>query len=310
MNADTSDPFTAFSFRVELWLPGASAPLCDAAFAECEGLELRFDVSSVREGADPGRQRLFSSPAPPGRLTLRRGMTSSMDLWQWCTKVARDRGPRADCVVVVLSPDGAAERARFVLRGCFPAKLRGPDLNAAAGGVAIEELELVGESLSVSFPGSDDGADTVPVATAELRELDPLFAREINARRSVRAHVNPDSLAVSFAKADAAVGGAGSAALAFDLWVAVATGPTRRQRPEPDIHHLTKAFAYFITPRFARGNRELTAPAVRFRWGTFTFDGYVDSLLQSFDLFAADGRPERARLSFTMSRPWIDTPPG
>ncbi len=35
-----SDPFTAFNFRVEIMLAGAAEPLCEAAFAECEGLEL------------------------------------------------------------------------------------------------------------------------------------------------------------------------------------------------------------------------------------------------------------------------------
>ena len=45
-----SDPFTALHFRVEIMLPGAAEPLCEAAFAECDGLELRFDVITYSEG--------------------------------------------------------------------------------------------------------------------------------------------------------------------------------------------------------------------------------------------------------------------
>ena len=45
-----SDPFTAQHFRVEIMLPGAAEPLCEAAFAECDGLELRFDVITYSEG--------------------------------------------------------------------------------------------------------------------------------------------------------------------------------------------------------------------------------------------------------------------
>ncbi|MEO6713858.1 MAG: phage tail protein [Mycobacteriales bacterium] len=308
MSEVPGDPFTAFSFRIELWLPGAAAPLCDAAFAECEGLELRFDVAGMREGGQPGRHQLLSSPAPPGRVTLRRGMTASMDLWRWCSDVARDGGPRARCDVVVLSPDGTEELVRFVLRGALPLRLRGPHLNAAAGGVAIEELELVGESLSVSSPDSGDVEHEAPVALAELRELDPLFEREINQKRWVRAHINPDSLEVSYRSADAISGGVGTAALTVELWVD-ATAATRPRRSS-DIHELVAAFAYFVTPRAARGSREPAAPAVRFTWGALTFDGYVETLRHSFGHYSADGRPQLARLSVGMSRPWIDSPPG
>ena len=60
-----SEPFTAFSFRVEILLPGATEPLCDAAFAECDGMELRFDVRSLSRGRRP-------RPAPARRPCLDR----------------------------------------------------------------------------------------------------------------------------------------------------------------------------------------------------------------------------------------------
>lgn len=304
-----SEPFTAFSFRVELWLPGASSPLCDAAFARCDGLEMRFDVRAVQEGGASGAQRLFSAPAAPGRVTLRRGMTASFDLWEWCTAVARDRGPRADCRIVVLAPDGETERARFRLRGCLPVRLRGPALDAAAGGVAIEELELACESLSLEPLRSDPEAEPAAVERAELRELDQQFEREINPKRWVRAQVNPESIDLAFANTDPQAGGSGSASLALDLWLDVTAGAGRSIRQSPDVQRLTQAFAYFITPRPIRGSQQLRPPAVRLAWGSFTFDGHMDSLRQSLELFAPDGRPGRARLSISLSRPWITRPP-
>ena len=78
-----SDPFTAFNFRVEIMLPGAAEPLCEAAFAECEGLELRHEVITVREGGDAGSRRLLPGSVSFGEITLRRGMTESFDLWSW-----------------------------------------------------------------------------------------------------------------------------------------------------------------------------------------------------------------------------------
>jgi phage tail-like protein len=301
-----SEPFTAFSFRVELWLPGASSPLCDAAFARCDGLEMRFDVRSVHEG---GVHHLFNAPAAPGRVTLRRGMTASFDLWHWCTAVARDRGPRADCRVVVLAPDGATERARFLLRGCLPVRLRGPDLNAAGGGVAIEELELACESLSLEPLGADPDTKPAVLERAELRELDQQFEHEINAKKWVRAQINPESIDLAFTNTDPNAGGSGSASLTLDLWLDVTADVDRSSRQPPDVQQLTQEFAYFITPRPVRGSGELQPPVVRLAWGTFTFDGHMDSLRQSLELFSAEGRPGRARLSISLSRPWITKPP-
>jgi phage tail-like protein len=304
-----SEPFTAFSFRVELWLPGASSPLCDAAFARCDGLEMRFDVRAIREGGADGGQRLFTEPAAPGRVTLQRGMTASFDLWQWCTAVARDRGPRADCVVVVLAPDGATERARFRLRGCLPVRLRGPALDAVAGGVAIEELELACESLFLE--PLDAGPPPAAADRAELRELDQSFEREINPKRWVRAQVNPESIDLAFVNADPSAGGAGTASLTLELWLDVTAGTGRPGRQPPDLRRLTDAFAYFITPRPTRGGRGLAPPVVRLAWGAFTFDGHMDALRQSFGLFSPDGRPGRAQLAISISRPWIvRRPPG
>ena len=142
-------PFTALDFRVEILLPGAHAPLCDAAFAECDGLELRFDVRALREGGDPARQRLLAGPASYGEVTLRRGMTASFDLWDWCALVMRDPGVRADARVVVLAPDGETERARFVLERCLPVRLKAPRLDAVDGVIAIEELTLSAERLEL-----------------------------------------------------------------------------------------------------------------------------------------------------------------
>lgn len=302
---EVSDPFTAFSFRVEIWLPGASTPLCNAAFAQCEGLEMRFDVQALREGGSAGR-RLFVEPAAPGHVILRRGMTDSFELWQWCTAVARDRGPRADCRVVVLAPDGATERARFRLRGALPVRLRAPDLNATANEVAIEELELAGESMTFE-PTTEPDDERVAVERAELRELDPQFEREINPRRWVQAQVNPDSIDLSFVGA-AATGGPGAAALTLQLWLDVTAAATRSGRPAADVRRLTEAFAYFITPRRVKGSG-LQPPAVRLAWGNFSFDGHMQALRESLELFSPDGRPGRARLDITLSRPWIARPP-
>lgn len=144
-------PFTAFNFSIEITKAGDAATLCSAAFAECDGLEMTMDVKTIREGGDNGRQVRLSGPLTYGQLTLKRGMTANFDLWDWFGSVVIDPAIRASAEVVLLAPDGA-ERARFVLDRCVPVKLKAPPLNAKDGMVAIEELQLVYESLSHKPP--------------------------------------------------------------------------------------------------------------------------------------------------------------
>jgi phage tail-like protein len=152
---DNSPVFTAFNFGVEIQLPnvdGVSQPLCQASFAECDGLEISFDIKTIREGGNNGRQIRLTGPSVFGQLTLKRGMTrKSFDLWRWVVAVQRNPALRADTTVVIFdSPAGKqTEQARFVLSRCVPMKLKAPPLNAKDGLVAIEELQVAYESLEL-----------------------------------------------------------------------------------------------------------------------------------------------------------------
>jgi|SRR5919199_390544 phage tail-like protein len=145
-------PFTSFNFAVEIDVRPVSPRICNAAFQECDGLEMTMEVKTIREGGNNGTQLRLTGPLSYGNVTLKRGMTATFDLWDWFSAVLRDPGVRADARIVVFAPDGTTERARFVLKRCVPIKLKAPPLNAKEGGVAIEELQLAYESLSLSPP--------------------------------------------------------------------------------------------------------------------------------------------------------------
>jgi len=147
--ADDPAPFSAFNFSVEITPDGTSAPLCSAAFAECDGLEMTMDVKTIREGGNNGVQVKLAGPVSYGQLTLRRGMTSSPDLWQWFERVVRDPRVRASAVVVLYAPDRTTKRATWTLARCVPIKIKAPALNAKDGIVAIEEMQLGYESLQL-----------------------------------------------------------------------------------------------------------------------------------------------------------------
>ncbi len=145
-------PFTAFNFAVEINRGTDGKPLVNAAFSECDGLEQTLEVKTIREGGGNDRQIRLSGPVAFGQLTLKRGMTAGFDLWTWFKDSLADPRLRADAEVVLLAADGSTERARFLLTRCLPIKIKAPALNAKDGQIAIEELQLVYETLQLVLP--------------------------------------------------------------------------------------------------------------------------------------------------------------
>lgn len=149
-------PFTNFNYKVLISVEGESGPLCDGGFSECSGLEQSTDVTTIRQGGDNGRQIHLSGPISNGELSLKRGMTSSFDLWHWFQRVNLDdeRHLRANVEVVMLHSDRTTEQVSFALTGCLPTKLVAPPLVASGGELAIEELAVAYETLRIRIPGA------------------------------------------------------------------------------------------------------------------------------------------------------------
>ena len=157
-NESVNAPFVAFNFAVEVRVDGVAMQVCDAAFAECDGLEMTMEVKTIREGGNNGKQIRLTGPYNYGTVTLKRGMTATFDLWKWVDLMITQPSLRADADVIVFAPDGATERARFRLSRCVPVKLKAPPLNAKDGAVAIEELQLAYESLTLKDQKDTAGA--------------------------------------------------------------------------------------------------------------------------------------------------------
>lgn len=149
-------PFVSFNFSVEINRTGRPDSLVSAAFAECDGLEITMDVKTIREGGNNGRQIRLTGAYNFGQLTLKRGMTENFDLWDWVTDTLHDPSLRAEAEVVILAPKVAVNEgakrskiASFLLSRCLPIKLKAPPLNAKDGMIAVEELQLAYESLTL-----------------------------------------------------------------------------------------------------------------------------------------------------------------
>ena len=143
-------PFTTFNFSVEINRGNSGAPLVNAAFSDCDGLEMSMEVKTIREGGGNDRQIRLNGPVSYGQLTLKRGMTENFDLWKWFHDTVEQPRLRADADVVLLAADGVTERVRFRLERCLPVKLKAPALNAKEGQIAIEELQIAYETMRLN----------------------------------------------------------------------------------------------------------------------------------------------------------------
>lgn len=156
--------------------------------------------------------------------------------------------------------------------------------------------------------------DALKLEKAELRQLDAEFKNEINPDKTCKVQFNPESLKVAFANqiqtpqgAGDQAGtparqfvGAGTTKLTLQLWFDVSQPLPEGQTQETDVRKLTEKVAYFITPTEEGG--KFVPPAVRFVWGSFQFDGLMESLEESLEFFSADGRPLRASMTLNLSQ--------
>jgi hypothetical protein len=156
--------------------------------------------------------------------------------------------------------------------------------------------------------------DSTELASAELRELDAELRNEINEDKWVRVQFNPETLKVTFTNQVATPQGSGdqngtaarlfvgsgTTKLALQLVFDVNAPLPEGQEAVTDVRQLTEKVGYFITPE-PQGEGYIP-PAVRFLWGSFKFDGIMDSLDETLELFSHDGKPLRASMSISMSQ--------
>ena len=146
-------PFTAFNFLVEIQVNDVGERLCLAAFSECDGLEMTVEPKTIQEGGRNSGPVHMAGPVSYSQLTLRRGMTANVDLWRWFERVNRGEGGLRGTAEVVMFTGDRTEQFRFVLEGCLPVKLKAPALSAQDGQIAIEEMQVAYESLTLKSGG-------------------------------------------------------------------------------------------------------------------------------------------------------------
>lgn len=137
-----NDPYRNFRFRVEI------DGIATAGFSEVQIGATTTDVVEYREGTDPLNVRKLSGLTRYGNVTLKRGVTGSLELHEWHRHIVA--GQLADNrrrVVIVVQDESGADQARFVVDEAWPVRYEVGALDAKGNEVLIELLELVNEGI-------------------------------------------------------------------------------------------------------------------------------------------------------------------
>lgn len=126
------------------------------AFRECTGIGSENEIVEYKASGPRGE---YVIKKVPGRMkwnniTLKRGITDTMDMWEWRKLVEEGKidDARKNGSIKMFSQDGT-EMARWNFVHAWPSKLTGPSTNANANEVAIEELEITHEGYRRVKPG-------------------------------------------------------------------------------------------------------------------------------------------------------------
>ena len=140
--SNREDPLVGFHFGIEI--QGAVS----GYFTECSGLGSEQEVIEHKVISESGQEVVMKLP---GRLkweniVLKRGITSSMDIWNWRKQVedgevdsARRNGS------VMMYDQHLSVVARWNFEGAWPIKVSGPQPKADSNEIGLEELTIAHE---------------------------------------------------------------------------------------------------------------------------------------------------------------------
>jgi phage tail-like protein len=142
---DPTDPLVAFSFMFEVQNKVAGF------FTEVSGIGSETEVVEHKVVTKDGKSDFVQKI--PGRLkwgdiTLKRGITSELDVYSW-RKLVEDgkvATARANGSITMLDQEGKPVAQWDFVRG-WPSKVTGPSLNSGTSGVGIEEMVIVHEGI-------------------------------------------------------------------------------------------------------------------------------------------------------------------
>jgi phage tail-like protein len=140
--ATREDPLVGFHFAIDI------QGVITGYFTECSGLGSEHEVIEHKVVNESGQEIIMKIP---GRLkweniVLKRGITSSMDIWNWRKSIENGEvDTNRKNGSVIMYNQSLQEMARWEFMGAWPVKVTGPQPKAESNEIGVEELTIAHE---------------------------------------------------------------------------------------------------------------------------------------------------------------------
>lgn len=148
--ANRETPYGAFNFLVNFGSSNAPDSVL-GGFSDVSGIGTEINIAEYRNGNEKENHvRKIPGTHKVTDITLKRGIVSSKDFWDWITEVQREGPLKQRDVSITLRDEAGQTVQTWTLRRVVPSKYTGPTLAAKGGGdVAMEELVLAAEAMEL-----------------------------------------------------------------------------------------------------------------------------------------------------------------
>lgn len=148
MGARQSDPLIGFSFSLDM------SGQIKGFFTEVSGLSSETDIVEHKATDPSGRDFIQKIPGRTkyGDITLKRGITDSMDMWKWRQLVEKGNitGARVNCTITMYD-QALTPVAKWDLTNAWPSKITGPSMQSDGNNLGVEELTITHEMMERSM---------------------------------------------------------------------------------------------------------------------------------------------------------------
>ena len=139
-----TDPLIGFNFALDI--QGSIS----GYFTECSGIGSEHEIVEHKVVTDKGMELVQKIPGRLkwGDVTLKRGITQDMQIWDWRATVEKGEvhQARKNCSIIMFDRN-YKEVARWNFENAWPSKVTGPSVKADSNEFGVEEVTLVHEGM-------------------------------------------------------------------------------------------------------------------------------------------------------------------
>ena len=113
-----TDPYRSYNFQLQI------RGIVEGHFTHCSNMGIKVEAISYREGGMAQIVHRLAGQVEYADITLRYGLTSSTDLFDWMMSAVNGKVDRKSVSIVMLDSDGTTEKLRWSLSNAWPSAWR------------------------------------------------------------------------------------------------------------------------------------------------------------------------------------------